>query len=190
MTTPEEEPLVPFDPADMDIPDDSMQEIKDLNPKLSDQERRYIYWRSMANPPIVAYRKAGYSGSSWRAVETRPRIRETLALLHEKLEPEYRVSLQKIIGMVMSGYDMASLKGQPKVMVEAALALANITGIMAAQKVQVDQRTLVAIEHRTNEVKALQHLPRTSLEEMVGVRRELPYLEAEYVEVGGDDSDN
>jgi hypothetical protein len=175
------EDLVPYDAEDTTVPDDSMQEIFDINPKLSEKERKYIYWRSMANPPMVAYRKAGFSGSSWRQVETRPKVRETLAELHEKLEPQYRVSLQKVIGMIMSGYEMAQLKGQPKVMVEAATALANITGIAAAQKVQIDQRTSGVVEHR-HEVKALQQLPRASLEYMVGVERQLPYIEAEFAE--------
>jgi hypothetical protein len=180
-STLEEEPLVPFDPEDTTVPDDSMQEIADLNPQLNDKERRYIYWRSMANPPIVAYRKAGFSGSSWRQVETRPRVRETLVDLHEKLEPQYRVSLQKVVGMIMSGYEMAQLKGQPKVMVEAATALANITGLAAAQKVQIDQRTTGVVQHQ-HEVRALQHLPRESLELLVGIQRQLPYIEAEFVD--------
>lgn len=182
VSTPDEEPIVPFDPEDTTVPDDSMQEIADLNPNLNDKERRYIYWRSMANPPIVAYRKAGFAGSSWRQVETRPKIRETLANLHEKLEPEYRVSLQKVVGMIMSGYEMAQLKGQPKVMVEAATALANITGLAAAQKVQIDQRTTGVVQHQ-HEVRALQHLPRESLELLVGVSRQLPYIEAEFSEI-------
>jgi hypothetical protein len=182
VSTPDEEPIVPFDPEDTTVPDDSMQEIADLNPNLNDKERRYIYWRSMANPPIVAYRKAGFSGSAWRQVETRPKIRETLADLHEKLEPEYRVSLQKVVGMIMSGYEMAQLKGQPKVMVEAATALANITGLAAAQKVQIDQRTTGVVQHQ-HEVRALQHLPRESLELLVGVNRQLPYIEAEFAEI-------
>lgn len=181
-STPDEEPIVPFDPEDTTVPDDSMQEIADLNPNLNDKERRYIYWRSMANPPIVAYRKAGFSGSAWRQVETRPKIRETLAELHEKLEPDYRVSLQKVVGMIVSGYNMAELKGQPKVMVEAAVALANITGLAAAQKVQIDQRTSGVVQHQ-HEVRALQHLPRESLELLVGVNRQLPYIEAEFADV-------
>lgn len=181
-STLDEDPIVPFDPEDTTVPDDSMQEIADLNPNLNDKERRYIYWRSMANPPIVAYRKAGFSGSAWRQVETRPKIRETLADLHEKLEPEYRVSLQKVVGMIVSGYNMAEIKGQPKVMVEAAVALANITGLAAAQKVQIDQRTTGVVQHQ-HEVRALQHLPRESLELLVGVNRQLPYIEAEFAEV-------
>jgi hypothetical protein len=186
----EEDKLVQYDESETDIPDDCIQEIVDINPSLTEQERKYVYWRSMANPPIVAYRKAGYSGGSWKPVEHRPKIRETLAALHEKLEPEYRVSLQKIIGMVMDGYSMAELKGQPKVMVEAALALANITGIMAAQKVQIDQRTQLAVQQAPQEsVKALQHLPRASLEELAGVNRQLPYVDAEFAEVKKDEED-
>jgi len=187
----DDDKIIQYDESDTDIPDDCIQEIAEINPSLTDQERKYVYWRSMANPPIVAYRKAGYSGSSWKPVEHRPKIREALAALHEKLEPEYRVSLQKIIGMVMDGYSMAELKGQPKVMVEAALALANITGIMAAQKVQIDQRTQLAIQQtqQRDDVKALQHLPRASLEEMIGVNRQLPYVDAEFAEVKKDEED-
>ena len=176
-----------IDENNMDIPDDCLEEIAEIDPKLTKQERKYVYWRSIANPPMVAYRKAGYKGGNWRTIETRPKIREALAALHEKLEPEYRVTLQKVIGMIMEGYDMAKLKGQPKVMVEAALAAANITGIMAAQKIQIDQRTQVAITNHSQDLKALQHMPRQSLEEMVGVERTLPYLEAEYAEVREDD---
>lgn len=171
---------------DVEIPDECLVEIAEIAPDLTNQERKYVYWRSVANPPIVAHRKAGYAGTSWRQVETRPKIREALHALNERLEPEYRVTLQKVIGMVMEGFDMAKLKGQPKVMVEAATALANMTGLAAAQKVQIDQRTHVEIENRSQQMKALQQIPRVSLEEMAGVHRELPYIEADFVEVRRD----
>lgn len=171
---------------DVDIPDDALEEIGQLAPNLTQQERKFVYWRSMANPPLMAFKKAGYMGGQWRQVETRPKIREALADLNERLEPEYRITQQKVISILMEAVDLARLKEQPKILVEAATALANISGVAAATKFQIDSRSQVAVTSRRQEdVKALQHLPRKGLEDMVGVERTLPtsYIEAEYVEI-------
>ena len=180
-------PEVPFDEEDTIVPDECMAEIAEINPKLNQQERKYVYWRSIANPPLVAYRKAGYTSSNWRSIESRPKIRETLAELNEKLEPEYRVSQQKVVGMLMEGYELARIRSNPKVMIEAAVALANITGVGAAAKIQIDQKTQVSLQMQ-QDVKALQHLPRNNLEDMVGVSRSLPYIDAVYEELSGSES--
>lgn len=175
-------PEVPFDENDTVVPDECMAEIAEINPKLNQQERKYVYWRSIANPPLVAYRKAGYTSSNWRSIESRPKIRDALAELNEKLEPEYRVSQQKVIGMLMEGYELAKIRSNPKVMIEAAVALANISGVGAAAKIQIDQKTQVSMQLQ-QDVKALQHLPRDNLEDIVGVSRALPYIDAVYEEL-------
>lgn len=180
---------IPFDEEDLDIPDDALAEIAEIEPSLTNQERKYIYWRSLANPPLVAFKKAQYSGSSWRQVETRPKIREALMSLNERLEPQYRVTQQKVVGILMEAVEMARMKGQAKVLVEAATALANISGVAAATKYRIDQNTQVSIHNRAEEIKALQHLPRHQLEGIVGIQRALPspYIDAEFVEINQDD---
>ena len=177
-------PLLAKYAEELDIPDDALTEIARLSPNLTSQERKYIYWRSVANPPALAYSKAGYTGSSWRMVETRPKIREALITLNEELEPDYRVTQKTVVGILMEAVDMARTKEQPKVMVEAAKELAAVTGVGAAAKIQIDQRTEVMLTAR-EESKALRHMPRWGLEDMVGVQRALPpsYLEAEFEEV-------
>lgn len=168
---------------DEDAPDDALEEIAHLAPDLTPQERKYVYWRSVALPPARAFQKAGYVGSVWRTVETRPRIRRALEDLNEQLEPQYRVTQQKVIGILMEAVELAKLKEQPKALIEAAVALANVSGVMAATKIQIDQRTL-HLEERP-QVKALEHMPRRGLERLVGVERLLPLqvVDADFEEV-------
>ena len=158
---------------DLDIPDDALAEIATLAPELTEQERRFIYWRSIGEPPGMAFQKAGYAGTGWRMVESRPRVREALLELNEKLEPEYRVTQKTVVGILMEAVSMARIKDQPKTMVEAARELAAVTGVGAATRVEVKQD----ISHRVaarEELQALRHLPRGMLEEVVGIQRILP----------------
>lgn len=167
-----------------EIPDDALTEIAEIAPDLTEQERKFVYWRSMALAPIEAFRRSGYSGGSWRPVAARPRVREALIALNERLEPQYRVTQQTVIGILMEAVDMARMKGQAKVLVEAATALGNVSGVTAAQKIQIDQRTMLA-DARV-ERKALAQLPRVRLEEMVGTQRVLPapeVVEGEFEEL-------
>jgi hypothetical protein len=169
----------------LDIPDDALTEIAEVAPSLTEQERTYVYWRTMAIPPVEAFKRAQYKGSSWRVVETRPKVRTAMADLYERLEPEHRITQKKVVGYLVDALEMARGKEQAKTMVEAAVALANVTGVGAATKVQIDQRTQFSIEHR-EETRALNRLPRTQLESMIGVTRVLPnpdVLDAEYEEV-------
>lgn len=152
------------------IPDDCLVEIAELGPDLTAQERKYVYWRSIGSSPGDAYKRAGYTGSNPRSIETRPKVRRTLQDLNERLEPEYRVTQQKVIGLIMEGIDIARRKDQAKTIIEGAVALAGVAGVAAATKIQVDSRTTGLIQH---EHRALQHLPRTGLEQIVGIQRAL-----------------
>ena len=178
----DEDVLVPYNEEETDIPDECLAEIAEIDPKLNLQERKYVYWRSIANPPLVALKKAGYKSTNWRSIETRPKIREALANLNEKLEPEYRVTQKRVVNMLLEGYELAKIRSNPKSMIDAAVALANITGVAAAAKIQIDQHTQIALHTQREEVRALQQLPRTSLEDLAGVERKLPYIEGEFVE--------
>lgn len=171
-------------PDDLDIPDDALAEIAGIAPSLSQQERKYVYWRSVANPPMMAFIKSGYAGTGWRLVETRPRVREALMDLNELLEPQYRVTQRTVVGILMEAVDMARMKEQPKVLVEAAKELAAVTGVGAATKIQIDQHTQFSLAQK-EETKALRHMPRSGLEELVGIQRALPsnIMEGEFEEV-------
>lgn len=173
-----------FSSDDLDIPDDALAEIAGLSPSLSQQERKYVYWRSVANPPLTAYVKAGYTGASWRMVETKPRVREALMDLNEQLEPQYRITQRTVVGILMEAVDMARMKEQPKVLVEAAKELAAVTGVGAATKIQIDQNTQFSLSRR-EETKALRHMPRSGLEELVGIQRALPsnIVDGEFEEI-------
>jgi len=158
---------------DLDIPDDALAEIATLAPELTEQERRFIYWRSIGDPPGMAFQKAGYAGTNWRLVETRKRVRDALMDLNEKLEPEYRVTQKSIIGILMEAVEIARRRDNAKVMVEAAHELGAITGVGAATKIEVRQDISHRIAAR-EELQALRHLPRGMLEEVVGIQRILP----------------
>lgn len=167
------------------IPDDALTEIAEIAPSLSEQERQYVYWRSIAYPPAKAFALANYKGSAWRTVETRPKIRTALADLNERLEPEYRVTRQTVVGILMEAVEIARRKDQPKILVEAAKELAEVTGVKAAAKLQIDQRLLTG-QIVQEETKALRHLPIKTLEEFVGIERILPtteIVEGEFEEV-------
>lgn len=165
-------------------PDDAIQEIAEVAPSLTSQERIYVYWRAIGVPPGAAFKKAGYVGTNWRAVETRPKIRTALQDVNEKQTPEYRITQQKVIGMLLQAADIAIRKDQSKNLTDAAVALAEITGVKAAAKIQIQSSN-----HHTHslqqqsDTKALQHIPRTSLEDFLQIRRTLPapqILEAEF----------
>lgn len=177
---------IEIDEYDNTPPDDCIQEIAEIAPELTAQERIYVYWRSIALPPGAAFKKAGYVGSNWRIVETRPKVRNALQDINEKQTPDYRITQAKVIGIIMEGIDIARRKDQAKTIIEGAVALAGIAGVGAATKIQVDgkHQHLHALGHQ--EPKALQNLPRTSLEAIVGANRALPnpqVLEAEFEEV-------
>ena len=164
-----------LDEYDETPPDDAIAEIAETAPELTKQERLYVYWRTLALPPGAAYKKAGYTGTNWRSVETRPKVRNALQDMNEKLEPEYRITQKKVIGILMEGIEIARRESKAKIMIEGAVALANVAGVMSATKIaiQSENRHAHRIEQQS-ETKALQHLPRTSLEGMVGINRVLP----------------
>jgi hypothetical protein len=167
----------------LDIPDDALSEIAETAPSLSEQERRYVYWRMVGSPPLDAFKKASYTGTNWRVVDTRPRVRNAIADMHERIEPDWRVTQKTVVGILFEAVDIARRKDQAGNLIEAATALANITGVAAASKMQIQQDTRISIEHR-QEVQALKHMPRTQLEQLVGVNRMLPQtIDAEYEEV-------
>lgn len=164
----------------LDIPDDALAEIAEVAPSLTEQERRYVYWRIVGSPPLDAFKKAAYTGTNWRVVDSRPRVREAIADMHEKIEPEWRVTQKTVVGILFEAVDIARRKDQAGNLIEAATALANITGVAAASKMQIQQDTRISIEHK-QEVQALKHMPRGELESIVGVNRMLPQaIDAEY----------
>jgi hypothetical protein len=156
-------------------PDDAIAEIAKVAPGLTSQERLYVYWRSIALPPGAAFQKAGYAGTGWRAVETRPKIRAALQDLNELLEPDYRITQKRVVGILMEAVDIARRRDQAKNLIEAAVALANVAGVMSATKLQVNGTHNHLLSVRP-ELAALQLLPRVGLEELVGIRRTLPAL--------------
>ena len=170
---------------DLDIPDDALAEIATTAPALTERERRYVYWRMVGTPPLDAFTRSGYSGSTWRTVETRPKIREAISAMHEKLEPEWRITQKTVVGLLMEAVDMSRRKDQAGNMIEAARALSDITGVGAAAKLQIQQNTNVSIEHR-QEMQVLNQLPKHQLENLLEIKRTLPQrevIDAEYAEV-------
>lgn len=165
-------------------PDDALQEIAEVAPTLTSQERLYVYWRAIGVPPGAAFSKAGYVGTNWRLVETRPKIRTALQDVNEKQTPEYRITQQKVIGMLMQAAEIAIRKDQSKNLTDAAVALAEITGVKAAAKIQIQSDNRHTHSIQQSETKALQHVPRTSLEDFLQIRRTLPaprVIEAEFI---------
>jgi hypothetical protein len=174
--------------TDLAVPDDALQEIADLAADLNERERLYVYWRSLAVPPLEAYKRAGYAGNSWRQLETRPIIRTAMEELQEHIEPEYRITRKRVQGIILEGIEVARRKDQAKTMIEGAVALAGIAGLNAPQRVQIDQRIQSihssAVEQPTQ--LRLVRQTRTDLERMVGLTRTLPtpkVVDAEYSEV-------
>lgn len=171
---------------DTSVPDESLVEIAEHCPELNDQQRRYVYWRIVGMGPTIAYRNAGYTGTNWRSVETRPKIRESIAKMVEITEPEHRISEKTIINIVMEGLEIARAKSQAHNMIAGAKVLAEITGHIAAQKMEVRTQSLVEVNH-THEMRVLQQLPRGQLERLLDIERTLPHPsvieDADYAEV-------
>jgi hypothetical protein len=168
---------------EFEVPDDALQEIAELAPNLTRGERLYVYWRTMAQPPVEAAKRAKLSGG-WRKTETRPAVRKALQDLQEVLSPSYRVTRERVQGLIMEGIEIARRKDQAKIIIEGAVALANIAGVAAPQKMQIQSHTRHE-EVTPNARPRLEHLPRDELERMIGVNRRLTTLplEGEFQEV-------
>lgn len=174
--------------APPDIPDDALAEIAHHCPELDDRQRRYVYWRIIGTNPTIAFRNAGYTGSSWRMIETRPKLREAIAKMIEISEPEHRVTQKSIVGILMEAIDVARQKGQAGNMIEGAKVLSDTLGITAAQKINIQQNSQVKVEHK-HEVRLIQQLEKEQLERLLDINRVLSaplLLEGEYTEVGRD----
>ena len=118
-------------------------------------------------------------------METRPIIRQAVERLNEALEPEYQITRKRVVAIMLEGIEIARRKDQAKTMIEGAVALANLAGMNAPQRLQVQQQ----IEHTHNrptagtEALMLSRLPRHELEALLDKKRVLPVLEAEFVDV-------
>lgn len=170
-------------------PDDAMQEISEACPQLTSQEQIYTYWRIIGEPAVNAFKKAGYAGSSWKVVETRPKIREAIATMLEKTRPEHRVTRNTVVDILLEAVEISRKKDQAHNLIAAATALADVTGVAAAAKIEVQQNVNVQgrIEHTaTAERRMLEQLPKTDLERLLELSRTLPsqeVIDAEYEEV-------
>ena len=180
------------DEYDTSIPDESLVEIAKHCPELNEQQRRYVYWRIVGTNPTIAFRNAGYSGSSWKTVESRPKVREAVAKMIEVIEPEIRVTQKTILNITMDAINIAREKSQAIAMVTGAKLLAEVTGNLAAQKIDMRQQSQIDVNHThslSNETKMLQQLPRGQLERLLELDRVLPHtnvLEGEFDEVRED----
>lgn len=164
--------VIAQDELNREIPDDALSEIADIAPNLTEQERRYVYWRIVGSTPLDAYKKAGYTGTTWKTVDTRPKIRDAIASMHEQIAPEWRVTQKTVVGILFEAIDIARRKDQAGNLIEAATALANITGVGAASKLQIQQDTQISI---SNDLQSIRHLPRDELENLLDIKRALPY---------------
>jgi hypothetical protein len=173
---------------DLEIPDDALTEILETCPTLSEQQSRYIYWRITGHNAVTAFRRAGYSGSNWRQVETRPAMREALGKMLEKVETEHRVTKNTIVGVILEGIEVARRKDQAHNLILGGRTLAEIYGVMAEQKINITQQSQIDVNH-THEVKLMASLDRSQLERLLDLERVLPttkqleYIDAEYQEV-------
>lgn len=190
MKTGNELPNLPIYPPEHDIyqddvPDESLTEIAEHCPELDDKQRRYVYWRITGVAPTIAFKNAGYMGSSWRAIETRPKIREAIAKMIEITEPEHRITQKSIVGILMEAIDVARQKGQAGNMIEGAKVLSDTLGITAAQKINIQQNSQIQVEHK-HEMKVIQQLEKEQLERLLEINRVLAIpsvIEGEYEEV-------
>lgn len=176
------------------VPDDALVEIRDLAPDLSSQELLYVYWRSLAIPPAESYRRAGLEGKNWRTLERRPAIRKAMEDLQEQIEPDYKVTRKRVQAIILEGIEIARRRDQPKVMIEGALALADIGGLKAPQRLQIQQQQHITHESGSRPQPAqlaLAQLSRSDLEMRLGKIRTLPVtrvvkedvVEAEFTEI-------
>lgn len=167
------------------IPDDAMTELVEVAPGLTDLERKYIYWRALGNPPKLAMTRAGYkSNGNASQLDSRPKIREALSALQEQLEPEFRVTRKRVMGMLGEAAEMARMKGQAANLIAAAVEMARIAGVDAPQRIQIDQRSMQVTDQGSG-LKSLKDMSKEELERRAGIRRRLgpPPIEGEYAVV-------
>lgn len=168
------------------IPDDTMQELVEIAPELSVLERKYIYWRSLGNPPKVAMTNAGYkSTANASQLDVRPKIRHALSKLSEELAPEFRVTRKIVMGMLFEAADIARRKDQAQNLITAAVEMARIQGVDAPQRFMIDSRTQAIPAPEKDSMKSLEHLSKAELEARAGIIRRLPsaIVDGEFEEI-------
>jgi hypothetical protein len=162
--------------TDLAIPDDALQDLVPATPELNDAERMYAYWRTLAVPPREAGRRSGFnSPQQVHSLEHSVRMRQALARMQESLEVEYRVTRSRVQAIILEAIEMARRRDQAKVMIEGARALAEISGMNAPMRLQIDSRAGVEPTNATAGV-ILASASQGHLESLVGVRRALPAL--------------
>jgi hypothetical protein len=98
--------------------------------------------------------------------------------LQEQLEPEYKVTRKRVQALIIEAIEMARRKDQPKVMIEGAVALAEIGGVKAPIKMQIQQHTLQeTVAPGQPRQLALTQMTREQLELELGRVRVLPAAE-------------
>jgi phage terminase small subunit len=169
----------------LDIPDESLQEITEHCPQLTEQEKRYVYFRITGSNAVQSFSKAGYKGSTWKTVELRPKIREAIATMVEVTSPDHRVSQKTVVGILMEAVEVARRKDQAHNLITAARNLSDILGHTASQKIEMNQRIDSKVEHE--HTLSLKHFDKTMLERFLELDRLLPskvdVIEGEYSEV-------
>lgn len=173
-----------YDIAAPEVPDDALAEIKDIAPTLSAQELLYVYWRSLAVPPAESHRRAGFDGKQWRTLERRPVIRKAMEDLQEQIEPEYKVTRKRVQAIILEGIEVARRRDNAKTMIEGAVALANIGGLMAPTRMQIQQQQHIMHEKEGEQPPQLllSRLSKSELELKLGRQRVLPAPVREVVE--------
>lgn len=156
-------------------PDDALFEIRQAAPDLTQQELIYAYWRSLAIPPAESFRRAGYESGNYRALESRPKIRQALVALQEAMEPEYKVTRARVQAIILEAIEVARRKDQAKTMIEGATALASIAGLNAPQKLRIEHSgTQAVVASVAQPAQQLRHLTRAELEAKINRPRLLP----------------
>ncbi len=155
-----------FDPRNVDYFDE-----------LTSLQNAYVYWRHLGFTPLQSARRAGYSSpkESSRENERNKTLKGILQQVEEEARVRYDVDRDRVIEGIMEALSVAREQSDPKVMLQAWVETARITGVQAPEVKKIEVQGEVTQHHITDASDK-------DLLEILGKRRELelPALEADY----------
>lgn len=152
---------------------------------LSDRERKYVQARLLGMTPAQAAKHLGATRPAQEAevIEARPRVYQALTKGFDEARQRFQVSREEVVEGIKEGIDLARLTSDAGNVIKGWTEIARICGLIAPAKTEV----AVSVDQPLLPSK-LKELPTEQLLQLVGKRRELEILEAEFEEVSDEET--
>lgn len=146
---------------------------------LTEREHKYVQARLLGMTPHQAAKHAGVKSPD--AIEGSPKVYTAIQKGFEEARQRFQVSREEVVEGIKEGIDLARLTSDAGNVIKGWTEIARICGLIAPAKTEV----AVSVDQPLLPSK-LKELPTEQLLQLVGKRRELEILEAEFEEVMDD----